>query len=113
MLDWDRISELREEIGVEDFAEVVALFLEETGEALSRLAAGRPTLAADLHFLKGAALNLGFADLARMAAEGEARAGQGGAPDLASLAACYRSSRDAFLRGAAAKGYLAAAPAVR
>ncbi len=108
MLDWARVEELRDEIGAEDFAEVVELFLEEVGGTLDRLEAGSPSLEADLHFLKGAALNLGFADVARRASEGEALARRGGTPDLAGLGQAYAASRDAFMARMAEAGYLAA-----
>jgi hypothetical protein len=44
MIDWDRVQELRDEIGAEAFGEVVELFLEEvttksTSSARSRIAA--------------------------------------------------------------------------
>ena len=32
MIDWDRVQELREEVGAEEFAEVIELFLEEVDE---------------------------------------------------------------------------------
>ena len=31
MIDWQRVNELRDEVGAEDFEEVVDLFLEEVG----------------------------------------------------------------------------------
>lgn len=79
MIDWDRVMELRSEIGPDDFEEVVSLFLEEADEAMARLtiAGGAKALAADLHFLKGAALNLGFDMLSALCQDGEWRAGAG------------------------------------
>jgi HPt (histidine-containing phosphotransfer) domain-containing protein len=64
-MDWTRLDELRAEVGAEALGEVLALFLEETDDMALRLAAGgdAATLADDLHFMKGAALNLGFASL--------------------------------------------------
>lgn len=106
MIDWDRVVELRAEVGEEAFAEVVEIFLEEVQEVVERLAAAvsapvdAATLAADLHFLKGSALNLGFAHLAARCAVGEASAaaGDAAAVDLSALLACYEASRQAFLR---------------
>jgi HPt (histidine-containing phosphotransfer) domain-containing protein len=62
MINWDRVNELRHEVGEEDFAEVVAIFLEEVDAVLSRMHPGAEpaSLREDLHFLKGSALNLGF-----------------------------------------------------
>jgi histidine phosphotransfer protein HptB len=54
MIDWDRLNELRSEIGDGDFAEVVELFLLEADEVIARISvsAGATALEADLHFLK-------------------------------------------------------------
>ena len=61
MIDWPRVTELREEVGAEDFGEVVEIFLEEVEEVIGKLEGGdRGQLEQDLHFLKGSALNLGF-----------------------------------------------------
>ena len=105
MIDWDRVRELRSEIGSEDFDEVVALFLEEADEAIERLSVNRgaKSLAADLHFLKGAALNLGFRQLSGLCQEGERRAGIGDtAVDLDAVRKCYAQSRSAFEAGSEA-----------
>ncbi len=62
LIDWTRIQELRDEIGGDGFAEVVAIFLDESDAVI---AAGANGFAEDaLHFLRGAALNLGFSELA-------------------------------------------------
>ena len=37
MIDWARVSELLDEVGAEDFDEVVELFLEEVDEAIVAL----------------------------------------------------------------------------
>ena len=37
MIDWDRIGELRAEIGDDDFAEVLDLFFEDVDDAVARL----------------------------------------------------------------------------
>ena len=37
MIDWARVSERRDEVGEEDFDEVVELFLEEVDEAIAAL----------------------------------------------------------------------------
>ncbi len=68
MIAWDRIDELKSEIGEDDFLEIVALFLDETEAALTRLGetADPDEAEALLHFLKGSALNLGFRALGRL-----------------------------------------------
>ncbi|WP_138466296.1 Hpt domain-containing protein [Poseidonocella sp. HB161398] len=107
MLDWARIEELRDEVGAEDFAEVVELFLEEAGETLGRLGPATAGVA-ELHFLKGAALNLGFAEFAQLCREAELAARQGSPPDLAALEDSFARTRALFLGRLAAAGYLAA-----
>jgi len=79
MINWARINELRDEIGAEDFGEVVELFLGEVEERLDTLSAEKPALDTkdDMHFLKGSALNLGFVHLAALCSDYEQRAGDG------------------------------------
>ena len=66
MIDWNRVDELRNEVGQEDFIEVVDLFLEEVEDIIDRFRNGTQEDAIDetLHFLKGSALNIGFSKLA-------------------------------------------------
>ena len=105
MIDWERVMDLREEVGPEDFLEVAELFLSEVGSVLERLgqAINVNTLENDMHFLKGAALNLGFADFAQMCRQGEqlAAAANFGAIDIAAVIACFNNSRDSFIAGLA------------
>ena len=107
MIEWNRLAELRAEIGADGLADVAALFLEEADEVVARIAAGLPDgrLEAELHFLKGSALNLGLKDLAALCQDGERRAGQGdpAGVDPTRIVAVYRASKAAFL-GALAKG---------
>ena len=101
MLDWNRISELQEEIGPDAFHEVVALFLEEVDASLARL--GRLTepreVEGELHFIKGCALNFGFRGLADLTARGEmaARAGDLSGISVATVADAYGLSKREFL----------------
>lgn len=98
MIDWVRVETLRQEIGATDFAEVVALFLEETDEVAARMTAG-PGLRADLHFLKGSALNLGFRALALRCGQGEdALRDADGSVDPAPIVALYYATRTAFVQ---------------
>lgn len=106
MIDWGRVGELRREVGEEDFAEIAALFLEEAGETLERMEGhGSSDWEGDFHFLKSAALNIGFSDLARLCQQAEARAreggggGGGGAEDVPAVAAIFRASKSAFALG--------------
>lgn len=72
MIDWQRMKELRDEIGPETFAEVMALFREEVEDGLTRLGEGS-TPEGVLHSLRGSALNIGFTALGRLCAHGESR----------------------------------------
>jgi HPt (histidine-containing phosphotransfer) domain-containing protein len=56
-------------------------------------------LEADLHFLKGSALNLGFRHLAALCGAGEKRAAVGAAVDVAEVAESFAASRQAFVAG--------------
>lgn len=102
MIDWARVAELRDEIGAEDFADVVLLFLEETDEVVAKLpgCTEAPALEAALHFLKGSALNLGFHTLAQLCQDGERLATTGStAIDRAAVAEAYDASKAAFDAG--------------
>ncbi len=95
MIDWDRISELQEEVGEEGVAEVIDIFLEEMDEgiaALSNLTAASD-IAEKLHFLKGSAQNIGLSHASALCQTFEERikADPSAFPDVASL----RSSLDA------------------
>ncbi|MCP3972512.1 MAG: Hpt domain-containing protein [Rhodobacteraceae bacterium] len=101
MIDWDRVGELRDEIGVDDFLEVVELFLEEVDEVIERMCNSPDPgqYEDDLHFVKGCALNLGFGSLAALCADGETRsaAGDCGSVDIPAVVANYRESKHQFL----------------
>lgn len=72
MVNWDRISELREEVGEDDLSEVLALFCEEVEDVLEQLpVAEQSSLKGHLHFLKGSALNIGLDDLSGLCQEEE------------------------------------------
>lgn len=72
-VDWNRVFELRDEIGPQDFMEVADLFLVEVEAAVTNLLReGYVPSVGDFHFIKSSALNLGFAGLAAICREGEA-----------------------------------------
>ena len=100
MIEWMRVAELRGEVGPDAFEEVVDLFLEEVDGVIGRLgsAPDATTLADDLHFLKGSALNLGFQAVAALCKENEILLTSQGfaAVDTAALIACYEASKQAF-----------------
>ena len=103
MIDWDRVAELRDEIGADSFGEVIDLFLTEADEVILRLRpdADRKALESDCHFLKGAALNLGFKTLAAQCQLREMQAARGqDVADLTVVSDIYQQSRQALLAGA-------------
>ena len=83
MIDWSRVAELHEEVGDDALGEVLELFASEVDEGLERLnvATSPKALAAEFHFLKGAALNLGLDHVAQLCAAGEAGALAGNPTD--------------------------------
>jgi HPt (histidine-containing phosphotransfer) domain-containing protein len=103
MIDWARVNELVEEIGAEDFGDVVELFLDEVDSAIGLLdkAHGNPVVVEEqMHFLKGAALNLGFEALAQLCMKGE-KSAAGGRPEVVSAAEvrrAFEASKEAFER---------------
>lgn len=103
MIDWSRVGELRDEIGPEDFTEIVDLFLTEVEEVTARLrcAPDPARLEEDLHFLKGCALNLGFRRFSALCQKGETASGQGCAEtvDIAAILSCYEASKSTFVGG--------------
>ncbi len=96
MINWDRVKELRREIGTEAFEEVIELFLDEVETGLAELRDDMSAVerAALLHFLKGSALNLGFAVFAELCETAE-----WGRQYLraAEITDCYDRSRAEFL----------------
>jgi HPt (histidine-containing phosphotransfer) domain-containing protein len=101
MINWDKVEELRQDIGAEDFGEIVVVFLEEVELELSSLAQ-KPVegLGASMHFLKGSALNLGFEEFAEKCSLAEKLAAENSAAqiDLVALQSCYDASKDVFLQ---------------
>jgi HPt (histidine-containing phosphotransfer) domain-containing protein len=90
MIDHDRLTALRADIGDDDFADVVLMFMAEIGERLDTLrdlAGGASE--DDFHFLRGCAANLGFSGMVDscLAAEDACRAGR--APDIAAVQAAF------------------------
>lgn len=101
MISWSRIDELRDEVGDDDFAEIVDLFLVESDATLAELRGARDAAAAEalMHSLKGSALNLGFDAVADLCREGRATAGMGGDWQATAdrLASVYDASRATLL----------------
>lgn len=101
MIDWKRVSSLREEVGADDFKEVINLFLEEVEEVTDRMTVNPDPdgLAGDLHFLKGSAMNLGFKSFAEACQKGEVQCTNGAAQtvNLTGIMSVYHLSKQEFL----------------
>jgi len=101
MINWNRVNDLSQEVGPEDFLEVVEIFLEEVEEVIDRLKATADprSFEVDLHFLKGSALNLGFDGLAALCGDGEkaAQNGEQNSVRLEPVFLMYENSKLEFL----------------
>lgn len=101
MIDWDRVQELEEEVGAEDFEEVFQLFLEEVEEQIALLIANssHEAMESTLHFLKGSALNLGFYQFSQLCQAGESSAAMGkiDTVDRHAIIASFHLSKQVFL----------------
>ncbi len=87
-VDWDRLNELRDDIGEEDFADVAILFVSELQETLDNLT-DDTARASDFHFLRGSASNLGFVALVAACSRAEAACDAGDRPDVDALRAAF------------------------
>lgn len=109
MIDWARVYELRDEIGIDDFDEIVQMFISEVNECLATLTdtMSAADLESALHFLKGSALNLGFREFADLCQQGETAAATGRTTPISitDIKALFAKSADEFwdqLKGKAA-----------
>ncbi|WP_158964857.1 Hpt domain-containing protein [Chachezhania sediminis] len=106
MIDWTRVEELRSEVGAEDFADVVELFVEEVSAAIRTLpqVAAEGRLEEAMHFLKGSSASLGFRTFSELCRQGEQMAAAGRAQeiDLDAMATEFSKSKVEFLSGLAA-----------
>ncbi len=100
MIHWPRVRQLRDEVGADEFDEVIQIFLDEVQEVIARLHADtrRLELEQNLHFLKGSALSLGFDQFSRLCQDGERRAAAGHAAevDLSEILSVYDASKSVF-----------------
>ncbi len=101
MIDWDRVRQLYDEIGADEFGPLIELFLDEIEATSMRLdMSSADALMRGMHAMLGNALNMGFDDLARLCGEGErlATAGRPQAVDLDAVRQCYARSKQLFMR---------------
>ncbi len=87
-VDWDRLNELKNDIGEEDFADVAILFVAELQETLSGMTA-TGAAAEDFHFLRGSAANLGFKALVDACTTAEATCKAGSVPDVDAVKSAF------------------------
>jgi histidine phosphotransfer protein HptB len=93
LIDWDRLMSLRDDIGEEDFADVVLVFFTEMEAKLAELSEDAGRVDADaFHFLRGGAANLGFVVMAAACAEAEAACRAGRRPDLPAVTGAFLAS---------------------
>lgn len=99
IIDWAKVRELRDEVGETGLAEVIELFLEEVELVLPVLGMPGRQLGDDMHFLKGCAANLGFAQLSALCAQGETCRDPetDNSALIGAVRRSYRDSRMAFL----------------
>jgi len=103
MIHWPRVRQLCDEVGADEFDEVVEIFLDEVQEVIARLHADttRHDLEQNLHFLKGSALSLGFEVFSKLCQDGErlAAQGQGKTVDIPNILLSFHESVIEFKEG--------------
>lgn len=100
MIDWNRVIELRDELGADEAAPIFDMILQEVEAQLSGLHAQPGPLADDLHMLRGLAVNLGFVDFCALCLHAEQQLARDEGFDLgpAALRASFGHSKQLFLR---------------
>jgi HPt (histidine-containing phosphotransfer) domain-containing protein len=101
MIDWGQVKSLRNDVGHDEFDEIIELFLDEVEEVVTKLreAPNLKELENDLHSLKGSALNLGFTTFSQFCLQGErlSAAGKAEEVDLTQIITCFNESKSVFL----------------
>ena len=105
MINWSKVLELRDDVGPDDFSEIVELFLDEMAEIIAVLGRADRSLEHDLHFLKGSALNLGFEDFCELCRVGESAAseGNGDRVNVDAIVVSYQKSKSVFVKNSEQK----------
>lgn len=99
MIDWNRVLQLREEVGEAAFKPLANGFLAEIEDRLARIGSEPEALLQHLHHLRGAALNIGFVQLSALclADEMQLRHGHAKGIDCEDLQEKFRRTRAQFL----------------
>jgi HPt (histidine-containing phosphotransfer) domain-containing protein len=101
VIDWEQVKRLRNDVGHEEFDEIIELFLEEVESIVEKLR-GPPVieeLENDLHSLKGSAMNLGFKQFSELCFDGEKKASEGNTDeiDIVAITTSFDASKAKFL----------------
>jgi len=100
MLDWTHIDQLKKDVGSHEFAEIVDLFFVEV-EGLFKRLNHESAVANDMHFLKGSAANLGFAELSKSCQIAQHQLVAGQPAGLQQIVTVFEKSKHAFIAGLA------------
>ena len=101
MINTARIQELKDEVGEDDLVEVIALFCEEVEEVLQALdTTPQDQMPAQLHFLKGSALNIGLHAVSELCKQQETRlkSDPTALADIGTIRTTYAASKEALLK---------------
>jgi len=100
MINKDRIEELREEVGEDELDEVIELFCEEVEDVLRDLRnVSQTEIAAQLHFLKGSAANIGLDGVSDICRQQESLLSESpnAALDISAIISTYEAEKLALL----------------
>ena len=100
MIDWNRVIELRDELGPEELLPIIDMILVEIEAHLFALDSRTLHLAEDLHLLRGLALNIGFTEFCAQCLRAEQQLASGDQTALAPAAmrASFGHTKQVFLR---------------
>ncbi len=100
MIDWNRVIELREELGPGELSPIIDMFLGEIEARLFALDSRTQHLAEDLHLLRDLALGIGFTDFCAQCLRAEQQLARGDQTALApaALRASFGHTKQLFLR---------------
>lgn len=101
MIDWKRVTAVRQEAGETEFRPIVELFLDEIEGAIMGIVPGDPaSLHEGLQFMKGCGLTVGLRSLCQLCDTWEValEEGDGSRLRMDTLKDCYAASKQALVR---------------